>query len=393
MKVLLVGNYKFDGSTSMQIWANTLLRELRQLKVDVKLISPRPVFGRIKKSARGLGKWLGYIDRYVIFPRELRAAAAQADIIHLCDHGSAVYAPMLNGKPVVVTCNDMIGVRGALGELPEIKASMTGKIFQARICRGLERATRVACISQSTYNDASRILKTNHNLRVILDGLNYPFQSVPADEVDRRLAVLPVVPASFVLIVGANAANKNREGMLRIFAKAAEGTNLHLVFAGEALSEDQLRLARELKIHGRIVQAIKPDVKVIEALYNRAVALLYPSLYEGFGWPPIEAQACGCPVVGSDIPPLREVLDQSAVLRPVEDETGMAVALQRLVFDPEFRDQMRQRGFRNVHSRFQTSRMMDEYVSLYREIACQPVLPQRGALRDSKETRNEMENV
>src|SRR5580658_4753980 len=194
MKVLLVGNYEFDGSTSMKIWANTLLRELRQLEIDVKLVSPKPVFGRIKPSARGLGKWLGYIDRYMIFPRELQAAAAEADIVHLCDHGSAVYAPMLEGKPVVVTCNDMIAVRGALGELPEIRASIPGKLFQFWICRGLRRATRVACISQSTYDDARRILKTDKNLCVILDGLNYPFQPVPADEIERRLAAVPGVP-------------------------------------------------------------------------------------------------------------------------------------------------------------------------------------------------------
>ncbi len=110
---------------------------------------------------------------------------------------------------------------------------------------------------------------------------------------------------------------------------------------------------------------------MIEALYNRAVALLFPSRYEGFGWPPIEAQACGCPVVGSDIPPLVEVLRQTAELRPVQDEAGMTEAIRRIAVDREFREQLRQRGFENIRSRFQAARMMDEYVSLYRELACQ----------------------
>ncbi len=371
MKVLLVGNYEFDGSTSMKIWANSLLRELLQRGIDVELISPRPVFGRMRRSAHGLGKWLGYIDRFVIFPRDLRAAAAKAHVVHLCDHGSAMYAPVVKSRPVVVTCNDMVAVRGAMGEVPDCPASFFGKLLQNWICRGLKSATRVACISQATYNDARRILKSDQNLCVILDALNHPFEPLPADEVKRRLADLPEIKAPFILHVGSSLTRKNREGVLRIFAQAAEGTNLQLVFAGEALNEGLIRLAKELAVYDRVIQVVGPDVKVIEALYNRAVALLFPSRYEGFGWPPIEAQACGCPVVGSDIPPLLEVLRQTAELRSVQDESGMAEAIRRLALDEKFREQMRQHGFENIRSRFQALRMMDEYVSLYRELACQ----------------------
>jgi glycosyltransferase involved in cell wall biosynthesis len=63
------------------------------------------------------------------------------------------------------------------------------------------------------------------------------------------------------------------------------------------------------------------------------------------------------------------VLGQSAVLKPVEDEAGMADAIRRLISDQEFREQLRQSGFVNVRKRFQTSRMISEYVSLYRELA------------------------
>lgn len=371
MKVLLVGNYEFDGSTSMQIWADALLRELSGLGIEVSLIRPKPLFGRLRPSKDGLGKWFGYIDRFLLFPRELRMAAAKADVVHLCDHGSAVYAARLKGKPIVVTCNDMLAVRGALGEVPDCPASFFGHLLQKWICRGLQRATRVACISQATFNDARRILGTDQNLCVILDGLNYPFQPLPAEEVSRRLADIRTLQKPFVLHVGSSHARKNREGALRVFAKAAEEIDLQLVFAGEALTQNQIRLANELRVYDRIVQAEKPGVEIIEALYNRAVALLFPSRYEGFGWPPIEAQACGCPVVASDIPPLVEVLGKSAVIRPLEDQNGMAESIVKLAMDKEHREQVRKCGFENVRSRFQTSRMMDQYVRLYRELACQ----------------------
>ncbi len=371
MKVLLVGNYPFDGSTSMHIWSQALLRELRQLHVDAELISPQPRFGKIKPSVHGVGKWLGYIDRFVIFPRALVSAAAEADIVHLCDHGAAMYAPMIRrkikGMPVVVTCHDMIAVRSARGELPGLRSSLFGKILQRWICHGLKHATRVACVSRATFEDTRRILQADENLCVILNGLNYPYQLLARDEVEWRLAVLTTIRAPFVLHLGSNTAYKNREGVLRVFAKAAAETDLQLVMAGEALNQKLVCLARELQIEGRIVQVVKPDVALIEALYNHAVCLLFPSRYEGFGWPPIEAQACGCPVVASDIPPLVEVLGQSAILKPVEDEAGMADAIRRLNSDQEFREQLRQSGFVNVRKRFQTARMIGEYLSLYRE--------------------------
>jgi len=367
--VLLVGNYEFDGSFSMQIWANALLRELVSLGIDVRLIKPKPVFGRIKPSKDGLGKWLGYIDRFLLFPWALRIAAAKADVVHLCDQASAMYCSMLNGKAAVVTCNDMLNVRGALGELPEIRVSRAGRYLQRWICSGLRRATRVACISQATFDDASRILGRHDHLRVILDGLNYPFQRLDAGEADRRLNGLIPLEKPFLLHVGSNLGRKNRDGILRIFARASTEADLQLVFAGEALNEGLVRLACELGVDGRIVQLVRPDVSILEALYNRALALVFPSRYEGFGWPPIEAQACGCPVVASDIPSLIESLGNSAIVRPLHDETGMVEAIRRLAVDSEYRERMRQAGFENVRARFQISRMINEYISLYRELA------------------------
>jgi glycosyltransferase involved in cell wall biosynthesis len=368
MKILLVGNYEFDGSTSMRIWAAVLDRELRQVGIDVESIAPRPVLGRLRPSAHGIGKWLGYIDRFVLFPSALRAAAAGAEVVHLCDHGGAMYAPMIHGKPVLVTCHDMIAVRGARGELPELRSSSLGKFLQRWICNGLRRATRVACVSRATCDDAARILNTSANLCVVLNGLNYPFQPLMASAVDRRLAGMNAIRAPFVFHLGSNLAYKNREGVLRVFAKASEGNNLQLLIAGEPLNEDLLQMARALQIEDRVVQVISPDVTVIEALYNRAVCLLFPSCYEGFGWPPIEAQACGCPVVASDIAPFVETLGQSAILKPVKDEAGMADAIRMLASDKNFREQVRQSGFENVSARFQTARMIGEYVSHYREL-------------------------
>lgn len=365
-----MGNYEFDGSTSMKIWANTLLRELLQLGIDAKLIAPKPIFGRLKPSSSGFGKWLGYCDRFLIFPRALKAAASQADVVHICDHGGAMYALRLRGKPVLVTCHDMLAVRGALGELPEMKASIFGRFLQRWIRHGVRAADLVACVSHFTFHDVRRILNQDKNLRVVLNALNYPFQQISPSEADNRLAHISGIDRPFVLHVGSSQKRKNREGVLRVFAQVARELDVKLVLAGEPISTAQVQLARDLKIDGRIVQLCKPHVRIVEALYNRAVALLFPSRYEGFGWPSIEAQACGCPVVASDIPPLVEAVGHSAMLHSLDDEPGMAASIRRLATDSAQREEIRRRGLENVRSGFQTARMMEQYVSLYRELTC-----------------------
>ena len=371
MKVLLVGNYEFDGSISMKVWASALLRELLQRGIDAQLIVPKPILGRIRRSSSGVGKWLGYCDRFLLFPRALHAAASQADLVHICDHGGAMYASRLIGKPVLVTCHDMLAVRGALGELPGLKASFFGRFLQRWICRGLQKASMVACVSEFTLDDLRRILDGRGNPRLVLNGLNYPYRQISSEEANTRLAALSEIDRPFILHVGSSHWRKNRDGVLRVFAQARREMDLKLVLAGRLLSQEHLRLADELQISDHIIQLFNPDVSILYALYNSAVALLFPSRFEGFGWPPIEAQACGCPVIGSKIPPLIEAIGQSAVLHSLDDEEGMAFSILRLATDSEFRDVLGLRGLENVRSRFQTFRMMEQYISLYRELATQ----------------------
>src|SRR5207237_8109775 len=105
----------------------------------------------------------------------------------------------------------------------------------------------------------------------------------------------------------------------------------------------------------------------LEALYNRAVALLYPSRFEGFGWPVIEAQACACPVVCSNSGPLPEAAGDAGLFHDVDDEAGFAADLLRLS-DPEQRAIWSEKSLRNAQ-RFSTSRMVSRYIDIYRHLA------------------------
>src|SRR5258708_722987 len=110
MKILLIGNYIPDQQESMQRFANMLEVGLTQLGHEVRLIRPEPFFGKIRPSPEGFGKWLGYIDKFLLFPSRLRKAIAWADVVHICDHSDAFYTKYIQNKPHLVTCHDLLAV-------------------------------------------------------------------------------------------------------------------------------------------------------------------------------------------------------------------------------------------------------------------------------------------
>ena len=234
---------------------------------------------------------------------------------------------------------------------------------------GLRTATTVACVSGATLEDARRLIGRGEGkpkLELISLALSYPYRPLPAEEATARLKCFSMLGSGtpFVLHVGSNLRRKNREGVLRIFARCKEQWNGLLVLAGEPLSDTLRSLGRELGVLDRVVEVPDATSEVLEALYNRATALLFPSRFEGFGWPIIEAQACGCPVICGDGAPLPEVAGDAGLIHPVEDEAAFAAEIVRLT-DPEERARWGAKSLCNAQ-RFSTEGMIAEYIALYR---------------------------
>ena len=371
--VLLVGNYPRDAQESMLRFAQILAGELGDGTCKPTVIHPCAYFGRWGVDMhRGLTKWLAYIDKFVIFPIALRLAiqrlskaAGDRFVIHICDHANAPYALMVGRAPVLVTCHDLLAVRAALGERTDCEVSRFGKFFQRWIVSGLSRAAEIACVSTATLGDLKRIVPLARESRVHLVpmGLNYAYGPLSERTIEERLARLSIPAGPFVLHVGSNHPRKNREGVLRSFARTSSQWKGFVLFAGNALTTELRALADSLRISDRVVEIHGPDSETLEALYNKATALLFPSRFEGFGWPIIEAQACGCPVICSNSGPLPEVAGEGAWIFPADDEEGFASAILRLV-DPSERTACRRMGFANVE-RFSMERMIESYRAIY----------------------------
>jgi glycosyltransferase involved in cell wall biosynthesis len=370
--VLLIGNYSADQQQSMQRFNTMMLQGLNAAGIDAELIKPQPLLGKFRAAGRFIAKWLGYIDKYVFFPFHLcRKLAVRPEIVHVCDHSNAVYVKRCADARVLVTCHDLLAVRGGLGEQTDSPASITGRILQRWILSGLRRANALVCVSQATAQDAERLVdRTNGRpqISVVQLGLNYPYRKLEPEVARARLARIAGVDLDlpFVLHVGSNARRKNREGVLRIFSRCREKWNGQLIFAGDLLGPQLRSLASALGISDRVIQVENPADEILEALYNCALALLYPSRFEGFGWPVIEAQACGCPVVCSNAGPIPEAAGDAGLFHDVDDEAGFAADLLRLTNRTE-REAWSEKSLRNAE-RFSTDQMIAQYIDIYRQL-------------------------
>jgi glycosyltransferase involved in cell wall biosynthesis len=152
----------------------------------------------------------------------------------------------------------------------------------------------------------------------------------------------------FLLYVGNLGGNKNLPFLVRSFARADPPARL--VLAGRARGDlDELRQAIDAAPNrDRIeLRSDVPDAE-LERLYRSAVALLLPSVYEGFGFTALEAMGRGCPVLASDIPALREISGSGALLLPLGDEAAWTEAMRRVVGDETLRADLRVRGAETV---------------------------------------------
>ena len=307
MRILLIGNFELDRQESMARFCELIRQELANRGDDVKVLRPRPIIARLQVAPATARKWLGYIDKFVLFPFALWREAKSFDLIHICDHSNSMYVRFFGGKPNLITCHDLLAVRSALGEIPANPTGWSGRILQRAILRGLERAEFVACVSEKTKQDLLRLTNRDpDHTSCIYNGLNYPYRPMELAEAQERMRLLPPRQSAseaakpFLLHVGGNQWYKNRLGVLEIFASLrarADFRGHRLMMVGKPFTAEMRSFIASHNLRAEVTELTFLANEDLRALYSLAEGLVFPSFEEGFGWPIIEAQACGCPVL------------------------------------------------------------------------------------------------
>lgn len=265
-----------------------------------------PLKGRARKVALNL-------DRFVLTP--LKLLGRKADTVHVIDPGNCVYLPLIRHRRSIVTVHDLIPYLAAQGRLDGFRPTANGQRLMARILAQLHRVDRIICVSQATQRDLLEMTGIDPaRVSVIPNAVFQPMVSAQPEACAALRARIGLPPeAPLVLHVGRNF-YKNRPLVLRVFAEVLrDHPQARLVLVG-ALEPALVALVADLGIGASVTVLDHVAPEDMATLYTTASVLFFPSTYEGFGLPVLEAQMCGTPVVCSDAGSLPEVAGEGCVV-------------------------------------------------------------------------------
>lgn len=322
MRIVFFSHPEFSVSPSMPRYAHWLMSGMKNRGHDVELWKPEARFFKLLKTG-SLRKWMGYIDQYIVFPLQIRSKirkmSAEPTLFVFTDHALGPWVPLITDKPHLIHCHDFLAQQSALGQIPENKTSWTGKSYQSFIRRGYRQGANFISVSRKTQNDLHTFLEKKPAFsEVVYNAINPMYQPGNIAEARANLGnpLSLDLSAGYLLHVGGNQWYKNRKGVLELYDawRTVSSGHIPLLLIGEKPSPELLQLAEE--------SAFKKDIhflpglsdqQVVEA-YRGASIFLFPSLAEGFGWPIVEAMACGCRVITTNEAPMTEVAGKAAGL-------------------------------------------------------------------------------
>lgn len=244
--------------------------------------------------------------------------------------------------------------------------------YEKHLRQSLDRTTQFVAVSEATRKDMIAHLGVPaERIHVVPEAPRPEFREMQPDEVAAVLRRLGL-PARFLLYVGTIEPRKNVAGLMRAYGRLTAGlrSEYPLVLAGGwGWQSDAVRQMLEQPPWNESVRwtGYLGDDDLV-AVMNAAAALVYPSFYEGFGLPPLEAMACGTPVITTHAGSLAEVVEDAAIIVDPRDEDDLAVAMKAVVSYPEVADEYRQRGFtRAAHFNWQATATATR--EIYRKVA------------------------
>lgn len=380
-KIVLIGNYLPDKQESMIRFVTMFHETYTRAGLETEVWYPPAFFGTLTGSTHtGPGKWLAYIDKYILFPavivcKRIRfAVQKKRAVFHICDHSNSPYMGFLPVNQTVITCHDVITIRGAMGfKDAYCESSPTGKILQKWILNNLRKARKIAFVSDFTRNQFLEVLDIiqDHttadasSYQVIYNGFNAAFNVMPVWECDLIFEKYNLsFPLPYLLHIGSDLPRKNRKLLIMALRELKTRWNGVLCYAGKDIDDELRGLIAQYGLRDRVVCIVKPPHDLVTALYNRCEAFLLPSFSEGFGWPLIEAQACGAPVIASALEPMIEVCGGAALHADPYQATAFADAVIKLQ-NKAIRDELVAKGLKNCE-RFQNEGIISSYLAFYR---------------------------
>ncbi len=300
--------------------------------------------------------------RFEQWPLSLETRWLGLDLIHSPDF----IPPLHNSIPSVITVHDL-----AFMMYPQFVTAASARYY-GQVEEAVRRANRIIAVSQSTKNDIIELLGTPDNkIDVIYEAADSSFHPIAKNQAREMLSGSDLhIPEQFILFVGTIEPRKNLTTLIHAYNILREKYehDLPLLLAGAPgwLANDVYSLVEDLGMSKCVQFLGRVPGEQLPALYNLATVLAHPAHYEGFGLTPLEAMACGTPVVCSDAGSLPEVTGDAASLVPPEDAEAWAAALHRVISDETVRQRMKQEGLKRSRQ-FSWEKAARETLETYRK--------------------------
>jgi glycosyltransferase involved in cell wall biosynthesis len=282
-------------------------------------------------------------------------------------HAPVNVAPLVTGVPRVVTIHDL-----AFHLFPEQYPGANQRYLRVMTRLSVRRAARVIAVSDATRADVLRLYGAPAaKVTTVPNGVSADMRPLPADAVE-AFRHAHGLPERFLLFLGTLQPRKNLETLLRAYARLEGEPELQLVVAGAVgwSYEPIFATARELGLADRVRFAGFAPPRTLPLWYNAAEMLVYPSIYEGFGLPPLEAMACGTPVIAADNSSLPEVVGDAGVLVAPFDVDGLARAIREVATSAARREELSMRGCARAAG-YSWRRTAEATLAVYRDAAAE----------------------
>lgn len=307
--------------------------------------------------------WLYRLWYRLRIPAPVQWTTGPLDLFHSPDF---VLPPVAEGIPTLLTVHDLSFVH-----YPEVYPSVLVDYLNRVVPWSIRRATHVLADSAATRDDLVAAWQVPADkITVLYSGVNEQFRPVTEPEILTAVANrYHLDDTPYFLSVGTVQPRKNYQMLIRAFAPVAAVHPHNLYIAGGKgwLYDDMLAEIERQGLNGRVrFLGFVADAD-LPALYSQATLFLFPSLYEGFGLPLLEAMQCGVPVVTSHSSSLPEVVGETAVQLSPHDQKAWTNALQNLVADPAWRAHLVAAGYRRARQ-FSWQKAAQELLSLYQTL-------------------------
>jgi glycosyltransferase involved in cell wall biosynthesis len=351
---------------SMDVYANGLIAGLKTVRPNWEIIELAPQsFDRGTRSP--LIRAQKAYERFWRFPKQVQQNTA--DIFHVIDHSDAHIVRWLRqtGKPVVVTCHDLINI-----VYPDnLQGSVRLPIVSDRLGRysieGMEYADAIVAVSAETAKNIGKVLNIEpERVTIIPNAVDTLFHPLPEAESQDFRHQLNVSPDTFCLLnVGGNHPRKNLMGILKAL-KLVKQSGLSVQFwkISDDFTDEDKRFIQANGLGDLIEYLGCLDKPTLVRAYSAADVLVAPSFHEGFGITLLEAMACGTPVITSNVSAMPEVVGDAGVLVDPNDSQTVADEVYRLIEDPIYYQELRDKGLIRVKS-FTWEKVAEQMTMVY----------------------------